>query len=694
MKRVTIFFILLIVSAQLTGFAGDKKSNNPLLQGYNEIIQFSTLSAGDIVEATEASIQEARKSLEKLYSIPEEKRTFNNTMLGLDNIYNNVENVYGSISLMGSVHPVDEIRDLANESISEFAKFYNEIQLDENLYRAVKEFSTTDEAKQLAGYKAKFVKETVEDFERNGFALSKEKREELKIINDKLSDLSIKFQQNIAEVDDYLIVNESEIDGLPDDYKKSRVLEDGNYKIDLSYPSYIPYMQFSKSDKARKELYTMFRNRAADDNLEILSKVLVLRKGMAQMLGYNTYAEYRVGDRMAKTPQNVWDFENGLIDNVKEKAKIDYDELLEVKRTETKDNTVELIQPWESAYYNNILLKDKYELDQNLVKEYFEANNVISGLFNISQQLFGVEFEEVTPASVWQDDVRLYSVKKDGKVISRFYIDLFPRPNKFSHAACFPMKGGKTTDDGYQLPTAALVCNFPAPMDDVPSLLSHDQVETFFHEFGHVLHNVLTQTELSSHSGTSVSRDFVEAPSQIFENWTWNYDAVTLFAKHYKTGETLPLELFEKMIAAKNVGSGLATIQQVYYGTIDFTLHDKYDPTGSKTTTDVLKELQNEITLFPFLDGTHMQASFGHLMGYAAGYYGYLWSRVYAQDMFSVFEKNGVMDKETGLKYRDVILANGGSRDELGMVIEFLGREPNQDAFLKSIGLEILKTGE
>lgn len=694
MKRVTIFFILLIVSAQLTGFAGDKKSNNPLLQGYNEIIQFSTLSAGDIVEATEASIQEARKSLEKLYSIPEEKRTFNNTMLGLDNIYNNVENVYGSISLMGSVHPVDEIRDLANESISEFAKFYNEIQLDENLYRAVKEFSTTDEAKQLTGYKAKFVKETVEDFERNGFALSKEKREELKIINDKLSDLSIKFQQNIAEVDDYLIVNESEIDGLPDDYKKSRVLEDGNYKIDLSYPSYIPYMQFSKSDKARKELYTMFRNRAADDNLEILSKVLVLRKGMAQMLGYNTYAEYRVGDRMAKTPQNVWDFENGLIDKVKEKAKIDYDELLEVKRTETKDNTVELIQPWESAYYNNILLKDKYELDQNLVKEYFEANNVISGLFNISQQLFGVEFEEVTPASVWQDDVRLYSVKKDGKVISRFYIDLFPRPNKFSHAACFPMKGGKTTDDGYQLPTAALVCNFPAPMDDVPSLLSHDQVETFFHEFGHVLHNVLTQTELSSHSGTSVSRDFVEAPSQIFENWTWNYDAVTLFAKHYKTGETLPLELFEKMIAAKNVGSGLATIQQVYYGTIDFTLHDKYDPTGSKTTTDVLKELQNEITLFPFLDGTHMQASFGHLMGYAAGYYGYLWSRVYAQDMFSVFEKNGVMDKETGLKYRDVILANGGSRDELGMVIEFLGREPNQDAFLKSIGLEILKTGE
>jgi len=205
---------------------------------------------------------------------------------------------------------------------------------------------------------------------------------------------------------------------------------------------------------------------------------------------------------------------------------------------------------------------------------------------------------------------------------------------------------------------------------------------------------VLTRTDLASHSGTSVSRDFVEAPSQIFENWTWNYDALNLFAKHYETGKKLPPDLYDKMLAAKNVGSGLATLQQVYYGTIDFTLHDKYDPTGSKTTTEVLKELQDEITLYPFVDGTHMQASFGHLMGYAAGYYGYLWSKVYAQDMFSVFEKNGVMDKETGLKYRDVILANGGSRDELGMVEEFLGREPNQDAFLRSIGLETIKAGE
>ena len=218
----------------------------------------------------------------------------------------------------------------------------------------------------------------------------------------------------------------------------------------------------------------------------------------------------------------------------------------------------------------------------------------------------------------------MFNVNQDGKIISRFYIDLYPRPNKYSHAACFPMIGGKETPEGYQMPVATLVCNFPAPTTDVPSLLTHSDVETFFHEFGHVLHNVLTKTTLSSHSGTSVARDFVEAPSQIFENWTWNYDALKLFAKNYKTGDVLPIDLYNKMVASKNVGSGLSYTQQVFYGMIDFTLHDKYDPTSSKPTTEILKELQNKITLYPYLDRTHMQTAFGHLMGYAAGYYSYL----------------------------------------------------------------------
>jgi thimet oligopeptidase len=686
-KLTTILLFCFVLT--LPSQAADKNSSstNPLLGKFNEVIQFADLTAEHIKEATDVSIKEARESLAKLYTIPKEQRTFDNTMLELDNIYNEAGNVYGCVYLMGSTHPDDATRNMAEECNAEFAKFFNEISLDENLYRAVKDYSETAEAKSLTGYKARFTEKTVEDFERNGFALPKEKRDELKAINDKLSDLGILFQKNIAEVSDYLIVDETEIDGLQEDYKNARRQEDGKYKIDLTYPSYIPFMKFSNSESARKKLYTLYNNRAAAKNPEVLIKVLILRQQEAELLGYKTYAEYRTGDRMAKNPQTVWDFENNLVDKLKEKAQIDYDELLSVKRAKLGTDTINVIQPWESGYYNNILLKEKYELDQNLVKEYFEINNVIDGLFQITQNLFGVEYKEVKDPSVWHKDVRLFNVKQDGKIISRFYIDLYPRPNKYSHAACFPMIGSKETENGPQLPTATLVCNFPAPTADMPSLLPHGDVETFFHEFGHVLHSVLTKTKLSSQSGTSVSRDFVEAPSQIFENWTWNYESLQLFAKHYKTGEVLPNELFDKMLAAKNVGSGLANTQQVYYGILDFTLHDKYDPTSSQPIVEVMKELQNKITLYPYLEGTQMFASFGHLMGYAAGYYSYLWALVYADDMFSVFDKNGIMDKATGLKYRDIILANGSSRDELEMVKEFLGREPSQDAFFKAIGL-------
>ena len=688
-SHLTLAISLFLVSVSFA----QTDSGDPLPGKFNQPIQFANLTPEYVQQASDLAISQAKESLSKLYAIPKEQRTFDNTMLELDNIFNNAGNVSNSINLMSNVHPNNEIRDKAVECNVMFSKFFNEVELDENLYKAVKDYSESAEAKSLTGYKAKFLKETVEDFERNGFALSKEKRDQLKAINDKLSDLDVMFEKNIADADDYLIVDDAQIEGLQEDYKNARRTEDGKYKIDLSYPSYRPFMKYSNSVETRKDLYTLYNNRAAKSNLEILIKVLMLRQEMAQLLGFKTYAEYRVGNRMAKLPQNVWDFENNLVDKLKEKAQMDYDELLTVKREELGDETIDVIQPWEASYYSNILLKEKYDLDQNEVKEYFATDAVFNGLFQIAQHLFGVQFEEVKDPSVWDKDVRMFNVKKDGKIISRFYTDLYPRPNKFSHAACWPMIKGKETPKGYQMPVAALVCNFSAPTDDTPSLLTHNEVETFFHEFGHVLHNMLTTAALSTQSGTSVSRDFVEAPSQIFENWTWNYDALKLFAKNYKTGEVLPVELYNKMVAAKNVGSGLSNTQQVFYGMIDFTLHDKYDPTSATTTTEIVEELQNKITLYPYLDGTHMQAAFGHLMGYAAGYYGYLWALVYAQDMYSVFETNGIMDVNTGLRYRDIILANGGSRDELDMVIEFLGREPNQDAYFKSIGLDVNDSG-
>lgn len=690
-RIISSLIIFLLFVYQITLFCkstnGDKTSSNPFFTEFNQIIEYNSITPENVKSATEITINNAQNFLNNIYNIETDKRTFENTVLALDNMYNDIYMVYGPVYLIANTHPDAEIRNTSNVEIAAFSKFFNELSLDEKLYRALKDYSETNKAENLRGYKKRFLDKTIADFERDGLNLPADKRNKLKILQDSLSDMSIDFSKNIAEVNDFLIVDEADMEGLDEEYKNAHQTEDGKYKIDLSYPSYFPFMKFSSSEKARKELYIKYNNRAVEKNIALLQEVLKVRKQIASVLGYNSYAEYITEDRMAKNPANVWNFENNLIAKVKEKARSDYNELLEVKREYLNEQSANVIQPWEASFFNDRLLKEKYQLDQNKVKEYFELNNVLHGLFMIAQQLFDVEFKEVETPAVWQKDARLFDVIQDGKVISHFYLDLFPRDNKFSHAACFPMISGKMTESGYQMPIASLVCNFPRATENQPSLLLHREVETFFHEFGHVLHNVLTKAELASFSGTSVSRDFVEAPSQIFENWVWNYDILTLFAKHYKTNEPLPESLYDKMFAAKNVGSGLATLQQIFYGLIDFTLHDKYDPYGNITTTDVVKKLQNEVTLYPYLEGTNMQSAFGHLMGYAAGYYGYLWSKVYAQDMYSIFEKNGTMDKEIGRKYRDIILARGGSEDELSLVKEFLQREPNQEAFLKSLGL-------
>jgi oligopeptidase A len=660
---------------------------NPFFNELNQTLDFKNITTKHVKDATEKSINDAKENLNIIFEVDPNERSFENTMRSSDDLYNELMKVNESISLLAYVHPNDEIRNECLASTSEFGKFFNEIALNEDLYKAVKDYSKSEEASKLNGAEKKYLKETVEEFERNGFSLPKEKRDQLKVIQDKLSDLGIQFDSNISSYEDFLIATEEEIDGLPNDFKNAHIQDDGTYKIGLEYPSYVPFMKYSKSDKARKELTFKYKNTAADKNLDILKEIFIEREKVAKLLAYSTYAEYRTEDRMAKNPQNIWDFENKLKTKVRVKAERDYDELLEVKRKYTGDESAKTIESWEAAFYNNLLLEEKYELDNQKLKEYLEVGQVIDGLFQIAQHLYGVKFEEKKDPSVWCDDVRFFEVKENNQLIARFYLDLYPRKNKYNHAAMFGMIPGKKLGDIYQIPTASLVCNFPKANGDTPALMLHNDVETFFHEFGHLMHDLLTKAELATQAGTSVARDFVEMPSQIFENWAWNYEALSLFAKHYKTGELLPKELHEKMLAAKNVGSGLHVLQQIFYGILDMTFHDKFNPNGSKSTTELVKELQNEITFYNFQDGTHFEAGFGHLNGYAAGYYSYLWALVFADDMFSVFEKNGIMNQETGLKLRRVVLERGSTIDEMEIVKEFLGREPNEDAFLKAIGL-------
>ncbi|MEE4196338.1 MAG: M3 family metallopeptidase [Bacteroidales bacterium] len=661
--------------------------NHTTVNNHNEAIDFKVISSPYIQETANKGIENAKSQLQAIYHLADESRTYSNTLLALDNMYNELTKIYEIESLLAFVHPEKDTREACLQQTATLEKFFNEIALSEPLYKAVKSYSQTNEAKQLTGARKKYLKETIEEFERNGFALPKEKRAKLKKIQDRLSELGIQFDSNISSHKDFLIVSEDEIDGLPEDYKKEHRQDDGTYKIGLAYPSYVPFMKYSRSDQARRTLAAKYKNIAADKNLDVLKQILIERNKMAHLLGYKTFAEYRTENRMAKNPANVWDFENRLKEKVYPKAKQDYQELLEIKREYKNDPTIQTIESWEAAFYHNLLLKEKYELDHQKLKEYFDLNRVIEGLFTIAQHLYNIEFKEVENPSVWHEEVRLFEITEQGELIARFYLDLFPRPDKYNHAALFGMIPGKKTEDGYQIPTASLVCNFPKPTKEKPALMLHSDVETFFHEFGHLMHDLLTRAELSAQAGTNVARDFVEMPSQIFEHWAWDYEALKQFARHYKTGELLPKTLHDKMMAAKNAGSGLQVLQQIFYGTLDLTLHDKYNPNGKKSTTALVEELQNKITLYPYQENTHFEAGFGHLNGYAAGYYSYLWALVFAEDMFSAFLENGILDKPTGLKLRKVVLERGSTVDEMEMVKEFLGREPNEKAFLESIGV-------
>ena len=640
---------------------------------------FKNIDAKSIRHITNKIIRKSDAAISTILS--NEEQTFETKMEVWDELSHNLSSISGIIFLLAHTSPNPEVYKQANQSIQVLQRYGNSLSLHEELYKALKKYSESDDARWLKGYKKKFIKETIRDFERNGFALIQQKREELRAIKDQLSDLSNEFSRNIAEHQDQIIISEKDTEGLPEDYKNRHRMKDGKYKITLDYPSFRPFMRYAKSEKWRKELYIKYLNRGNPKNTDVLLKTITLRNQMAKLLGYKTYAQYVMEERMAKTAETVWDFEEDLTKKVRPKAEEDYKKLLSVAEGK------EQLKGWETSFYNNILLETKYNLDAEEVKQYFELNNVFKGIFKICKELFGIEFVKMYHHSVWHEDVLFYEVRKTGKVIGKMYLDLYPRQNKYSHAACFGLVSGRETEKGYQIPHTALVCNFPPSTKDSPSLLSHDQVITVFHEFGHGLHQLLTQSPLAAYAGTNVARDFVEVPSQLFENWAWDYDILRDFAHHHKTGNVLPKELFDKMVAARNVGSGLFTLQQILYGTYDLTLHDRYDPLTDESPSELFNKLQRQITLTPPVKGTDFPSGFGHLMGYAAGYYGYLWARVYAEDMFSVFQRAGLLNPKVGERYIEKVLSKGGSENEMSQIKTFLGRKPNKVAFLKSLGL-------
>lgn len=693
MKHAVIIVMILLVAGcipnQQPALPVEATVDNPFIQGFNEVIPFAEITAADIPEATDLTLEKAQGMLDAIIAIEDGNHNFENTIVAIDDISYEMGKVWYPIYLMGSVHTDEAVRNNADSSDLKFSAWETDFSLNEDLFHAVENFANSPASKALEGEDLVLFNDIYKGFLRQGFGLPKEKRDEIKVIRNELSRIGQEFGNNISQYTDTLVVTEAQMAGTPDWYKDAYRHGDV-YKIDISYPSRRTFMQLATDIDARKALSEKFLNRAADTNVELIPKMVETRHKLARVLGYDSYADYLLEDRMPKNPETVWAFEKELNEALREKIMAEKQELLDVKsRLSGKEETE--INYWELHFLENIVGEEKYSLNEEKIAEYFELTAVRDGFFTITQKVFGLRFNQIENPSVWHEDVTMYEVfdVESNKRLGYFYLDLFPRENKYSHAAHFGIGKGKQTKDGYQYPIASLVCNFTKPEGDKPSLLKHkSEVATFFHEFGHLIHGMVTTAKYYSHSGTSVDRDFVEAPSQIFENWVWDKESLQIFAKHYETGEDIPEELLESMLAAKNMTTGGDMAFQVFLGTQDLTLYDtwgKEEDHGS--LLEMSQQAHKDILAWNETPGTARIASFGHLNGYAASYYGYAWAEVFAQDMFSVFERDGILNPEVGMRFRNEVLAPGGSKEALDLVEGFLGRKSNNEAFKKSLGL-------
>ena len=652
-------------------------------------------SAADRYEGSPvaAALVRADAAVEKIVAVPAGKRTLANTIVAIDDLTVQVRLDTEFLQFMAYVSPDTALRNQGHQAEVSVRNWMIAVMKRADLYGAVRKFADTNP--ELGEQDARLLERLLRDYRRAGMSLTVEKRDALKVLQVELSKKSIEFESIIRADETRVPLTRAELKGMPAQWLEIQPISNGIFLIGMDYPSFLPLMDYCEIEATRQKVWIAYKRRGGLKNVRQIEKILTLRAKVANLLGYSHPADFETEIRMSKSAQAVIDFYQTLRPKLRKKARLDFAEFTRAKRKHTGRKDAKL-KPWDQSFYEKRLMREKYSVDPEKVRQYFPLNRVIDGLFSITQSLYGLSYREITEQAgrlgtpVWHPDVKFFEVTDigTGQVMGRFFLDLHPRPNKYGHAAQWGLHPRKEWADGrVQKPLAALVCNFTKPTKDAPSLLSHDEVETFFHEFGHCLHSVLTESKYGEFSGTSVARDFVEAPSQMFEHWVWDAKVLKTFARHYRTGAEFPAALLAGMVKAKYLGSGMKAEHQIYYGMVDMTYH--LQPDGKVDTTQVGLDLFEEIELYDAVPGTHFQAAFGHLTGYQAGYYGYLWSLVYAEDMFQRFKELGMLSPKAGREYREKILSRGGTVDELQMVREFLGREPRMEPFLKNLGLEI-----
>ena len=675
--------------------------SNPLLQPY-DLPPFSAIRAEHVKPAIEQILSDSRNQVQALLATPPAQWTWSNLIEPLDDMGEKLSRAWSPVSHLNAVMNSPELREAYESCLPLLSQYYTELGQNQALFEAYQQlansaqFATLDKAQQT------IIEHALRDFRLSGIALPPEQQKRYGELQMRLSELQSTFSNQVLDATQAWtkqISDAAQLDGLPDSAleqakQAAEARELDGWLITLDFPSFYAVMTYATDRALREEVYTAFCTRASDqgpnagklDNGPIIDEILTLRQELAELLGFANYAELSLATKMADSTDQVL----GFLRDLGQRSKSHAEEDLSALRAFAAEQGCSDLQPWDLGHYSEKLLQHRYAISQEVLRPYFPVNTVIKGMFGIVQKLYGIELREVEQFERWHADARLFEVTEHGEVIGRFFLDLYARSHKRGGAWMDGCRDRRLLPSGeLQRPIAYLVCNFTPPgSGGKPALLTHDEVTTLFHEFGHGLHHLLTRVDYASASGINgVAWDAVELPSQFMENWCWEPEGLALISGHFQTGEPLPQELLDKMLAAKNFQSGMGMLRQVELSLFDFELHVRENPELS--AQQVLDKVRDETSVLRAPAFNRFQNGFSHIFagGYAAGYYSYKWAEVLSSDAFSRFEEEGVLNEKTGRAFRDSILARGGSEEPMALFVAFRGREPSIDPLLRHLGL-------
>ncbi len=669
---------------------------NPLLKKF-PTAPFSEIKNEHFLPAFRKLIEETKAEINTI-AHNDAKPNFKNTVEALERTGEQLNLVSSIFFNLNGAETNEEIQKIAQEVSPMLSNFRNDLLLNEALFSRVKQVYDIRESLSLNPEEDRLLEIQYKGFARNGANLNETDKKKLREIDAELARLTLKFGENVlADSNAYEmhIPSEDDLDGLPEGVREAAAMiaeERGKHGwvITLDYPSYIPFMKYSSRRELRKKLSLAFGARGFqknDHNNEAnVLKIANLRHKRAQLLGYSSHAHFVLEERMAETPEKVTDFLRNLLEKAKPAAQKEFDELADFAKT---SDGIDELEKWDGAYYAEKLKQQRFDLDDEKLKPYFELEKVIDGVFSVANKLYGLNFDLTRSVDVYHPDVKTYEVTDDeGVLVALFYADFHPRPGKRNGAWMTSFRPQQIKNGVNERPHISIVCNFTKPTATKPSLLTFNEVTTLFHEFGHALHGMLANTTYSGLSGTNVYWDFVELPSQVLENWCYEKETLELFARHFETSEVIPMELVKKIKDSSNFHEGMQTLRQLSFGLLDMAWHGA-DPSEISNVKEFESEVFEDTRLYPETPSTCMSTSFSHIFqgGYSAGYYSYKWAEVLDADTFEYFKQEGIFNRKVANSFRDNILSRGGTQDPMELYVKFRGHEPDPDALLRRAGL-------